>query len=82
MMREFAGEKEVCGDMVEDGTTAAGAYGNSTDLNVFDMLHLRDGNGETFRIADAASYALDQMGEGLGFGEGYEATHTGGFEAL
>ena len=82
VVRELAGEKEIGGDIVEDGTTAAGAYRDGADFDIFDLSHLGDSNREAFGVADTASYALDQVGEGLGCGEGHEATHTGGFEAL
>lgn len=59
----------------------AGADGARRYLDVFDLTVLRDRDGEADGVADAAGYALDEVGEGLGRGECYEAAHAGGFEA-
>lgn len=58
------------------GTDGACAHGD-----VFDLPVLRDGDGEADGVADAARYALDEVGEGLWGGEGDEAAHASGFKA-
>lgn len=78
---ELAREEEVGGDGAEERAAAAGADGDGADRDVLDLFGLRDGDGEAFRVADAARDALDEVREGLGGGEGDEAAHAGFFEA-
>lgn len=59
----------------------AGADGARPHRDVLDLPVLGDRDGEADGVADAARYALDDVREGLGGGEGDEAAHAGGFEA-
>ncbi len=81
MMAQFAREYEIGVAGLEDGMAATGADADGTDGDVFDLAGLRDGDGEALGVADAAGNALDEVGQGLGVGEGDEAAYAGGFEA-
>lgn len=81
VMAQLAREEQVGLDVLEHGAARSGADGDGLDVDVFHLAGLRDGDGEAFRVADAAGYALEEMREGLRVGERHEAAHAGGFEA-
>lgn len=81
MVRELAREQQVGVHVLEDRVPRPGTDGACAHGDVFDLPVLRDGDGEADGVADAARYALDDVGEGLWGGEGDEAAHARRFEA-
>ena len=77
MVRQLPREQQVGLHGAQHRGPAAGADAHRADQDVFHLPVLRDRDGETFGVADAARDALDQVRQGLRRVEGYEAAHAG-----
>ena len=82
MMAQFSRKQQihiffsVLTETGENTTAAAGANGHRPDFHFVELFTLRNGDGESFRIAETQADAVDDCEEGDGFGEADYAAHA------
>lgn len=76
MVAQLAREQQIGVEVLEEATARPSADTDGRDLHIVDAAALWNGDGEAFWVSEAASDALDDVGQALRRGEAYDTAHA------